>query len=368
MTSLGEELRDNHAALVDCWYEEWRTSSHPHDDVGEAALKNALGSQFRLIGEQLRDLDSAEKPTEIWKVWERLDPELRVGQEIPIEEVVQEYGLAFDVVRSWIEERGIRVSFVEYTYFFRAMFELTAEAVRRYAKHQSEEIRSQRAHYLAAVMHQLRTPLSALAMQVEVLEGQEHRPDAESLHRLQRNVRRIRVLVDGILRLERFQTWEVPVRPEKVQPSRLVNAIMSDHEATAARNGLRFEAHVNRSLRMTLDSDLFLDALGNLVDNAIKYTAAGFVLVDAQESTDTVLFRVRDSGPGIAPDQQRGLFKHAQPGTVGGAGIGLQIAQHAARAQGGVIEVESEQGKGSVFSLRLPRVVSARDPKNDLAD
>ena len=89
MASLGEELRDNHGALVERWYQQWRASSHPHHDVGEAALKNALGSQFRLIGEQLRDLDSAEKPAEIWKVWERLAPELRVSQEIPIEEVVQ---------------------------------------------------------------------------------------------------------------------------------------------------------------------------------------------------------------------------------------------------------------------------------------
>jgi two-component system sensor histidine kinase SenX3 len=210
-------------------------------------------------------------------------------------------------------------------------------------------------------MHQLRTPLSALSLQVELLGRNEQRTDVEVINKLRRNVRRVRVLVDGILRLERFQTWEVPVRPEEVHPAQLVDGIVSDHEVEASRKGLRFEAHVNRSLRMTLDSDLFLDALGNLVSNAVKYTLRGVVIVDAEEEADSVVFSVRDSGPGIAAEKQQELFKHAQPGSVGGAGIGLQIAQHAAQAQGGSLAVQSELGKGSVFSLRLPRAVAARN-------
>jgi two-component system, OmpR family, sensor histidine kinase SenX3 len=368
MSSLGEELRDNHLALVQRWYEQWRAGATPHHGVAEAALKDHLSPQLRLIGEQLLDLSAAENPGQMWKVTERLDPEARVTQEIPIEEVVREYDLAIDVVRTWIEERRIEVSFLEYSYFYRSMFELTAESVRRYVEHQAGEVRKQRAHYLAAVMHQLRTPLSALSIQAELLGRNEQRPSAEAIDKLRRNVRRISVLVDGILRLERFHTWEVPVRPEEVHPAHLVDGIVSDHEPQAARMGLRFEAHVNRSLRMTLDPDLFLDALSNLVGNAVKYTTEGFVIVEAQEEAESVVFHVRDSGPGIAAEKQTELFKQAQPGSLGGAGIGLQIAQHAAQAQGGLIEVHSEVGKGSVFSLRLPRVVAARTaPEPDAA-
>jgi signal transduction histidine kinase len=210
-------------------------------------------------------------------------------------------------------------------------------------------------------MHQLRTPLAALSTQVELLAREERRPDPAALHRLRRNVRRIRVLVDGILRLERYRTWEVPVRPEQVYPARLVDEIVSDHEAEAARKQLRFEAHVDRSVQVSVDPDLFSDALGNLVQNAVKYTDRGFVIIDAAEQDDHLEFRVRDSGPGLSPEKQRVLFKHAQPGGLGGAGIGLQIAHHAARAQGGEVEVQSEPGKGSVFCLRLPRVVAARE-------
>jgi signal transduction histidine kinase len=359
MQSLGEELRDHCDALVQRWYDRWR-ESHPAQEVAEAALKDSLEPQLRLIGEQLRDLRAAEHPDQIWKVTERLQPEARVSQDIPIEEVVQEYALVTDVVRRWIAERGIEVTFPEYAYFYSAMYELTAESVRRYAAYQAEEVRRQRAQYLASVMHQLRTPLSALSLQLERLERKDRPPDAETVSKLRRNVRRIRRLVDGILRLERFQTWEVPVHPEETRPAQLVDAIISDHELEAARKGLRFEAHVNRSLRMTIDPELFVDALGNLVQNAIKYTTEGFVIVDAAEHDDGVVFRVRDSGPGISAERRRQLFKSAQPGSLGGAGLGLLIAQHAAQAQGGQVDVHSEPGRGSTFSLRLPWVVPAR--------
>jgi two-component system sensor histidine kinase SenX3 len=361
MRSLGEELRENSDEIVQRWYAQWRESSHPRHALGKMALKNSLPDQLRLIGEQLRDLGSAEGVEEIWRISERLDPERRVNQEMPIQEVVQEYALAIDVVRIWIEERHINVPFADYSYFYLAMFELAAESVRRYANYKTEQTRNERGHYLASVMHQLRTPLSALSMQVELLAQSEQQPDAAAIAKLRRNVRRIQVFVDGILRLERFQAWEVPVRPEEVCPARLIDDILIDHEREAARKGLRFEAHINRSLRMTLDPNLFLDALGNLVQNAIHYTSEGFVIVDAKEDSDSVLFSVRDSGPGITPEKQRELFKHTQPGGAGGAGIGLQIAHHAAMAQGGLVEVESAEGKGSVFSLRIPRIVVPRD-------
>jgi signal transduction histidine kinase len=367
MQSLGEELRENYEALVQRWYERWRESAHPRHDVGEAALKNSLASQLRLIGEQLGDLRTAEHPEQIWKVTERLDPEARVAQNMPIDEVVQEYDLAIDVVRTWIEDRGIDVAFSDYSYFYRSMFELVAESVRRYASHQADEIRKQRGQYLAAVMHQLRTPLSTLTTQVELLERGGRPADSEDVGKLKRSVRRIGLLVDGILRLERFQTWEVPVHPEEVRPAHLVDDIMSDHERDAARKGLRFEAHIRPSLQMTIDPGLFLDALGNLVQNSVKFTGSGFVIIDAHEAPDDVTFRVRDSGPGIAPEVQRSLFERVQPGGLGGAGIGLRIAQHAARAQGGLIEVESEPGKGSVFSLRLPREVVPRNAAKESA-
>jgi two-component system sensor histidine kinase SenX3 len=356
MTLLADHLIQHADAIVDRWYERWCQAPRSHPDLPETALKDRLPVQLRVIGEQLRELDRAENPEDMWKVTDRLHPEARVEQDFPIEELVKEYRVLVDTVRGWIKERGIQIDFQESSYFYAAIFELVAESVRRYATHQAERVRTDRAQYLAGVMHQLRTPLSAMLMQVELLDRRDHPPDASAVSRLRRNVRRIRTLVDGVLRLERYQPSEIPFRREEVHLVRLIDGLMSDYESDAAQKGLRFEAHVNRSLRLTTDPDLLVDALGNLVQNAVKFTTDGFVIVHAEERPDAVVFHVRDSGPGIPEDQQRTLFKQLQPGTGGGAGLGLQIARHAAEAMEGHIEVQSAPGRGSVFSLHVRRV------------
>jgi signal transduction histidine kinase len=303
----------------------------------------------------------------MWKIADRLDPELRVEQDVPIEEVVHEYRIAVDTMRNWIQERRIHVPFREYSYFYEAIFELTAESVRRYAKHQADEVRQDRAHHLAAVMHQLRTPLASLSMRIDVLERKGSAVLEAMISKLRWNVRRASVLVEGVLRLERYRPEEVYLRPETFDAAQLIRDVISDYEADAERKGLRFEMHVEPSLQMTCDVDLFVDALGNLVQNAVKFTENGFVIVETESRPDHVVFRVRDSGPGIPEDQKRSLLKEVQPGSAGGAGIGLRIAQHAARAQGGKIESESELGKGSTFSLCLPKIVAARGNPNTSA-
>lgn len=130
--SLGDVLVRETNAIVQRWYEAWRRSPHPHPDVSEAALKDKLPLQLRVIGEQLQKLRAAEN-----KDSHRLDPELRVEQDIPIEEVVQEYRIAVDAIREWIEQHDLDVSFQEFSYFYTALFELTAESVRRYAAHEA---------------------------------------------------------------------------------------------------------------------------------------------------------------------------------------------------------------------------------------
>lgn len=202
--SLADELIHETDSIVQQWYERWCRTGRFQAGLSEAALKDKLPLQLRIVGEQLRQATRAEDPETMWKVTERLDPEERVEQDVPIEEVVQEYRIAVDTVRDWIEERRIEVPFTEYSYFYAAMFELTAESVRRYAAHQAERVRKDRGRYLAGLMHQLRTPLSALSMQVERLDRGELRPDAGSIAKLRQSLRRVTVLVDGVLRLERL--------------------------------------------------------------------------------------------------------------------------------------------------------------------
>jgi two-component system sensor histidine kinase SenX3 len=186
--------------------------------------------------------------------------------------------------------------------------------------------------------------------------------DLAPMEHLRRNVRRVRFLVDGVLRLERFQPEELPVSPEDVQPAGLVDSIMSDLNTDARQKGLRFEHRISRTLCMSVDRDLFVDAMGNLIQNAVRNTARGSVLIDADEDVDSVVFRVRDTGAGIPEDLRPHILRElVRPGAAGGNGIGLLVAQRAVAAQGGEIGFESEIGRGSNFWVRLPRHVAARN-------
>lgn len=354
MPSLSQALIASHDEITQRWYDAWRHSEHPHPEIKEAALKDHLSPQLRLIGEQLRDLRQAEPPNQIWQVGERLDPEARVDQDIPIEEVVQEYALALDTISRWIRECELEPSFDELTYLHQALFELTAESVRRYQAHRHEQIRQERSKYLAGLTHQMRTPISTLIMQLQLLERQGQ-VTPSLIDQLQRNLKRLPFMVNSVMRLERFQPHELPVRPRLVYPARLIDQALDDRQPEARHKGLRLEADIDRTLEMQIDPDLFIDVMGNLVDNAVKYTLSGFVRVEAREEPDAVVFKVRDSGPGIAPERQAGLFGAVQPGAQSGAGIGLHVANRAVTAMGGSIDIESQPGHGTMVWFRLPR-------------
>src|SRR5207302_1072620 len=109
--------------------------------------------------------------------------------------------------------------------------------------------------------------------------------------------------------------------------------------------GVRLENLADASLKMEIDPALFLDAIGNLVQNAVKYTSSGFVRVETEEQPDGAIFKVVDSGDGIPSGQQETLFQAIQPGRGGGVGIGLLIVQRAVIAQGGALGFESVSGQ-----------------------
>lgn len=359
MSTLAFALIEQHEEITQLWYDAWRKSALPHLEIDEAALKDHLSPQLLQIGEQMRDLDSAESPEDNWKITARMDPEARVDQNMPIEEVVMEYSLAIDILRQWIKDQGLTPSFDEYSYLFQNIFELTSESVRRYEVRRQEQISHDRSNYLAGLTHQMRTPISTLMMQMQILERQQG-VSPSLINVCHRNLKRLSMMVNTVMRLERFKPHELPVRPRLVYPARLIDQSLDDYQPEATHKGLRLEADVDRTLQMTLDPDLFLDVLGNLIDNAVKYTATGFVRVevDASAETEEVLIKVRDSGPGIAPDRQAGLFGPVSPVEQSGAGIGMHVAHRAITAMGGSIGIDSMPGEGTSIWFKLPRAPS----------
>lgn len=364
MASLSDELIHFADQIVQKWYEAWILSSHPHAEGAEQFFKNSLAKQLRMIGEQVKNLSIAEKPGEMSQLVEQLEPELRFAQRIPVEEVVQEYYIAVDVVRRWIAERAIDVPFSEYSYFYRAIFELTAESVRRYSIEQAKVVSGERASYLAGLAHQMRGPLSSFSVLIDQVKRSgcsEDQINARVVQISERNLKLLVSLIENVLKLERFKPEEITVRPQLVCPVDIIRDVIADNSHDAAAKGLCLENAVDISLKMEIDPGLFLDAISNLIQNAVKYTTSGFVRVESQAQDDGIAFKVIDSGSGVSAGRKNSLFRALQPEQHGGVGIGLLIVYRAVTAQGGTVGVESNPGKGSVFWFRLPRIVAPRE-------
>lgn len=369
---LGKLLCDNNDEIIELWYKEWKDSPHPHPEISEALLKDGLPEQLRVIGEQLQKDELAELPKNMWKITDRLDPEERVFQDIPIEEVVHEYRIFIKVVRRFIHDKEPTVPFDEYSYFYESVYELTAEAVKRYAKYQAEVVSNDRSEYLAGLSHQMRTPLTVIQNHLEAYELQENKElEKESYESLKRNADRLEFLINGIMRLERFKSEDIPVRPQSIYPVDFLDQIVADHQFLARQKGIDLEVSVSRSLAIYTDPDLLMDALGNLIDNAVKYTDKGYVRVEAQDDNERIVFKVEDSGPGIPKERQNNIFSITTSSSAKGAGIGLSIVKRVTRALGGDAYMHTEPGKGSTFYIDIPKIapqkVSTKE-NNDMSN
>jgi signal transduction histidine kinase len=192
----------------------------------------------------------------------------------------------------------------------------------------------------------------------------------EVVARIRRSIRNALALIDDLHELARAEAGHIELACEPVDVGALVRELAEDYRAAAVAHGLGLRAEVAAGLPpVTGDATRVRQVLGNLLSNAVKYTDHGGVTVRAAahgagrpdgapaDAPAWVTVAVADTGPGIARDEQRRLFREfsrLHRGDKPGAGLGLAISQRVARALGGAITVDSEAGRGSVFTLWMP--------------
>lgn len=231
------------------------------------------------------------------------------------------------------------------------------------------KLESYRRDFVANVSHEIKTPLTVIAGAVETLQdGALDDPQAAQrfMQIIVLHAKRLSSLVEDILSLS-----DLECRSPEDQAD-MQDAAASDIAATAAElcqaraeirgSKIVLEDHTYGAL-IRADRTLVEQALVNLIDNAVKYSNAGDTIEVSFDCTVTqVRWTVRDHGPGIAPEHLPRLFERfyrvdkARSRDSGGTGLGLAIVKHIAQLHGGKIEVESQPGSGSVFTLTLPRI------------
>ncbi|HEX6751098.1 MAG TPA: CHASE3 domain-containing protein [Longimicrobium sp.] len=249
-----------------------------------------------------------------------------------------------------------------------ALQELTEELQARTTA--AEAANLAKARFLAAMSHDLRTPLNAISGYADLLEmgirGPVTQAQADDLQRIRNSSRHLLSLITGILDFARVEAGRVEVRLENVPLAATVRGVESSILPQAAEKGVKFETDAGpEGVWVSADPERVEQVLLNLVGNAVKFTDPGgeVALNCVEDGEEMVAIHVRDTGPGIAEDQLATIFepfvqvdRQAVPERQRGVGLGLAISRELAGAMGGSLEVQSEPGKGSIFTLRLRRV------------
>lgn len=231
--------------------------------------------------------------------------------------------------------------------------------------HRSQEANRTKAEFLAVVSHELRTPLNAVTGYTELLRDGIPEPIPEKslkyVERIGLSAQHLLHLIEEILSFTRLETDRESVRTKSVQPQGLVAELHAIIAPVAEEKHLRFVVDAPVELpRIETDPGKLRQILHNLLDNAIKFTNDGEVGLAVALQNDQMVFRVWDTGLGIAPEDQADIFEpfrqleQSHTRSVGGTGLGLTVTERLVRLLGGTLELESEVGRGTTFTVRLP--------------
>ncbi|MDI3317701.1 MAG: ATP-binding protein [Bacillota bacterium] len=230
------------------------------------------------------------------------------------------------------------------------------QALNRLAERLDESERTRR-DLVDDVAHELRNPLATLQGYVEALRDGLLEPGPETLATLQGEIGRLSRLVEDLQELNRIERRDVTLRIEPVELGAAVAGALALRRAELAAGGYRVEAAVPEGLPpLAADRDRLAQVLGNLLDNAIRYTpSGGRIRVEAVleprpgpgRGRQALLWSVGNSGPGLAPEEARHVFdrfyraERSRARATGGAGLGLAIVRGLVEMHGGRIEVSS---------------------------
>jgi two-component system phosphate regulon sensor histidine kinase PhoR len=220
--------------------------------------------------------------------------------------------------------------------------------------------------FVANVSHELKTPITSIKGSIETLMdgAYNNKEDAEKfLNIAAMQTDRLHHIIEDLLSLSRIEneieTEKITTESENIL--RLIRQATNELKTSINAENIEFDIRCSEDLTANINGPLISQAVGNFIDNAIKYGREnGKIVVSAEIKNNQLFISVEDNGPGIDPEHHDRLFERfyridkSRSSSLGGTGLGLAIVKHVALAHGGQVSVDSSPGKGSVFSIIIP--------------
>ena len=207
------------------------------------------------------------------------------------------------------------------------------------------------------ISHQTKTPIANILLYTQLLKEQPGNTDC--LEALEGQTKKLQSLIDALVKTSRLETGVIALHPEPGELGTVMTSAVSQLRPKAEGKNITITLEREKA-NAVFDPKWTEEALYNLLDNAVKYTPSG-----GSVSVSTTVYpmfsavHVRDTGPGIAEEEQPKIFQRFYRGEAHredeGVGIGLYLVRQIAEGQGGFVKVRSQPGQGSTFSLYLPR-------------
>ncbi|MTI44436.1 signal transduction histidine kinase [Roseibium hamelinense] len=237
------------------------------------------------------------------------------------------------------------------------------DAALQKAKEDADAANQAKSRYVIGLSHELRTPLNSVLGYAQLLERDSRIPEdrQKAIGTIRRSADHLSGLIDGLLDISRIEAGRLQVHMSRIDLSDFLSQIVGMMQMQAESKGLEFRYTVAPNLPafVRTDEKRLRQILVNLLSNAIKFTEAGSVCLSVDYRSQVARFKISDTGPGIALDEQAKIFEpfgRTQQTKINrkpGLGLGLTISRLLTDALGGAIALSSEVGSGSVFEVRV---------------